>query len=243
MVYISGSPNRETILWLAIFTTMVASTHHRQQPRVVTRFKPRVVFGIMISHQLADRQCSEDIKQRGYHVPSPLQKDEMFIFRSNCTLPPEGPAFMGAIPVRSTLDIVWACFTVVLLCTWSVLHLNLPVRSTPTSSRQRYLRLLVRSQRKAKWMAMNVLAPEWAFGAAFNDWKIAKDLDKDFMHYAESDKVPWTKTHTHFANMGGFQLSFQKTEDSTTVSYTLEANCVAGKLCECEWLENSCPSS
>lgn len=167
----------------------------------------------------------------------------MFFYQSNCTLPPAGSAFMGAVPVRSTLDIVWGCSTVVLLCTWSVLHLNLPVSSTPTSSRQRYLRMLVRSYRKIKWMAMNILAPEWAFGAAFNDWKIARDLDKGFMGFAKRDKLPWTNKHTHFANMGGFQLSFQKTKDSATISHGLEVDRIAGKFCGRELLETSCSTS
>ena len=138
---------------------------------------------------------------------------------------------MDAVPVRSTLDIVWACSAVIFLCTWSVLHLNLPVSSTPTSFWQRKLRMLVRFHRKAKWMAMNILAPEWAFGAAFNDWKIARDLDKDFQYFAERDKVPWTKKHTQFANMGGFQISFQETKDPATISHSLEASCIVGESC------------
>lgn len=83
-------------------------------------------------------------------------------------------------------------------------------------------------------MAMNILAPEWAFGAAFNDWKIAKDLDEEFMGFASSDGIPWTKKHTHFANMGGFRLSFQETESSTTESYALDTTCVARKFCDCK---------
>lgn len=78
---------------------------------------------------------------------------------------------------------------------------------------------------------MNILAPERAFGAASNYWKIARDLDKDFQYLAERDRVPWTKKHTHFANMGGFQISFQKTKDPATNSHSLEANCIVGESC------------
>lgn len=90
----------------------------------------------------------------------------MAIFSINCTLPPEGTAFVHPPNARGTLDIVYSCAVVIVLCTWSVLHLNVPLQTTPTNKLQKLARSLSRTLTKLKWMVVNILAPEWPFAQA-----------------------------------------------------------------------------
>jgi len=96
----------------------------------------------------------------------------MISFASNCTLPPKGIGFVSAPEVRGTLDILWSCLATLVICTWSILHLNVPEQSTPNGKLQKYTRSSVRLFHKIKWLFVNILAPEWAFGKAFGDYSI-----------------------------------------------------------------------
>ncbi|KUJ16975.1 uncharacterized protein LY89DRAFT_585846 [Mollisia scopiformis] len=123
-------------------------------------------------------------------------------FKSNCTLPPDGTAFVASPDVRGTFDVVWSCISVLLICTWSILHLNIPVQSTPRTKVQKYVRASFRTCTKIKWMLMNVVAPEWALGKAWSDYRSVASLEASFKPYE------WSRSHIYLANMGGFAISF-----------------------------------
>src|SRR5947207_249854 len=55
---------------------------------------------------------------------------------------------------RGTLDIVWVCLCTVVACTWTILHLNVP---GPGDG------FWVKIGRKAKWMVITILFPEFIF--------------------------------------------------------------------------------
>lgn len=157
-------------------------------------------------------------------------------FQSNCTLPPEGVSFVSSAPTRGTLDIVWSCLAVIILCTWSVLHLNVPLQSFPTNRRQKFRRSASRTLQKMKWMAVNLLAPEWPFASALKDLYALKQMEKNFNGYKTRDNVDWTLTHCYFADMGGFVLSFSRdlaSEGQKQRADTLTADdrCLAGLRC------------
>lgn len=57
-------------------------------------------------------------------------------------------------------------------------------------------------------MGTNVLAPEWALGKAWSDYRSVSMLAKRFERFSGDEGVPWSRTHTHFANMGGFAIRF-----------------------------------
>ncbi|CZR50406.1 uncharacterized protein PAC_00278 [Phialocephala subalpina] len=132
----------------------------------------------------------------------------MTAFHTNCTLPISAPYFVSAPNVRGTLDIVWNCLSVLLLCTWSILHLNVPVESYSTGTCQKYVRGMKRFGKKIKWMMFSLLAPEWLLGKALGDLMSASLLEKKFREFAYSDDVPWMKSHVFLANMGGFAIQF-----------------------------------
>ncbi|KAL7803976.1 hypothetical protein V8C43DRAFT_311824 [Trichoderma afarasin] len=83
-------------------------------------------------------------------------------FAPNCTLPNETPVgFIQAPNIRTMMQIVWGCFSVILLCTWSILHLNVPPELTPKTKWQWIYRKLFLLFRKVYWMGVMLIAPEF----------------------------------------------------------------------------------
>ncbi|CAG8948237.1 unnamed protein product [Penicillium salamii] len=131
-------------------------------------------------------------------------------FNSNCTLPPNEVTFVTSPNTRGTLNIVWSCLAILLICTWSILHLNVPEQSITTNRKEQYTRALTRVFWKIAWMAMNLLSPEWALGKALADSGSVSCVAADFDEFSEMDDVPWTRTHTYFVNMGGIAIHFDE---------------------------------
>lgn len=131
-------------------------------------------------------------------------------FKSNCTLPPEGVNFVSSPNARGTLDIVWSCISILLLCTYSVLHLNVPIQSSPETKREKICQVFFRTLDKAGWMLLNLVAPELPLAKAWSDYRSAKIAHAKLKRWAEVDGVDWSLTHTHFANMGGFMVKFRQ---------------------------------
>jgi hypothetical protein len=131
------------------------------------------------------------------------------------------------------LDIVYSCLVVITLCTWSVLHLNVPVQVTPAGRRQKLARGLFRTLKKLKWMAINIVAPEWPFAQAvtglISECRLQKKFDDYSGDWDPKDRASWTRSHTQLANMGGFVIRFDRT---THAAEQLEdAQCVVDKYC------------
>lgn len=82
---------------------------------------------------------------------------------------------------RGTLTLVWSCMITIFACTWTVLHLNVPGRHEGP---------LVITLRKLKWMAVNILFPEFIFAKAICDLRLALDELREF-----DENVRWTGTH------------------------------------------------
>lgn len=157
-------------------------------------------------------------------------------FSIECTLPPKGRTFVEAPDARGTLNIVYSCLAVLVLCTWGVQHLNVPPQTIPKGWRQKRARALLRLLTKVKWMAFNILAPEWPFTQAVcglvNEYQVRKDFD----HFKECDEVQWTGTHTQLANMGGFVVRFDQTRESSSycrdaAEQNEHAHCVVDEYC------------
>jgi hypothetical protein len=63
-----------------------------------------------------------------------------------------------------------------------------------------------RTWTSTKWMLVTMVAPEVLLGKALADRKIAKLGLDELQRFAAEDGVPWTLTHSLFANMGGFVI-------------------------------------
>ncbi|KAL8998553.1 MAG: hypothetical protein Q9169_002393 [Polycauliona sp. 2 TL-2023] len=99
---------------------------------------------------------------------------------------------------RGTLDIVWSCLTVIILNTWTVLHVNIPPAEWNTW--HVYLH-------KLKWAFTVLLIPEGILAISFNQWRHARSSIPKMR-----DFVPgWTIHHGFYAEMGGFKVVDEKT--------------------------------
>src|ERR1700761_9211684 len=110
-----------------------------------------------------------------------------FSFTPTCSLPPENTKFTSTPNVRSTLDIVWTCFSILLLCTWSVLHLNIQPQIKPRAVGH-YIRLMgFLVKRKAKWMLLTLMAPEILIGLALSQFVAARYGQGMMKEFASED--------------------------------------------------------
>ncbi|CZR63518.1 uncharacterized protein PAC_13415 [Phialocephala subalpina] len=86
---------------------------------------------------------------------------------------------------RGTLTLVYSCLITVFACTWTVLHLNVPgLYDGPWT----------KALRKAKWMAITVLFPEFILSKAICDLRLAlNDLREFDMELKKKyDDLKWT---------------------------------------------------
>ncbi|KAH8900240.1 hypothetical protein GQ53DRAFT_869633 [Thozetella sp. PMI_491] len=114
----------------------------------------------------------------------------MQTFQLNNTLPSAGVNFVSSPYIRVSLDIVRSCASVLLLCAWSALHLNVSLQSTPGTFRQKYKRTAWTLVRKIKWMLINLLAPELPLGKAWSDRKSVKFVAEKFETWSKKDGIP-----------------------------------------------------
>ena len=93
---------------------------------------------------------------------------------------------------RGTMDIIWSCASTVFLCTWVMLHLNVPAKQDSE---------IRRMVRKSKWFVLALLAPEVIMLFAGGQWASAKrscaDMEAIGIH-------GWTMVHAFYADSGGF---------------------------------------
>lgn len=95
---------------------------------------------------------------------------------------------------RGTMDIIWSCLLTTFICTYTMLHLNVPAvnESTP--------RIICR---RVFWMFIAILGPEIVLAYAAGQWGTAEAGVKSFH---DSGYIQWTTAHAFFADMGGFLL-------------------------------------
>ncbi|KAL9608538.1 MAG: hypothetical protein Q9167_006631 [Letrouitia subvulpina] len=114
--------------------------------------------------------------------------------------------YVGEPNGRGTFTIVWSCLAVLLLNTWTVLHLNIP------HPKWRSWRIYMH---KAKWAFVALLIPEGIMTVAFNQRRNAKSSIKYMKKYAPQ----WTLMHGFYSEMGGFKVR----DESTETLYTFRA--------------------
>jgi hypothetical protein len=127
-------------------------------------------------------------------------------FDTQCTTPETSTNFVSSPNARGTLDILWSCALTIIACTWTIQHLNVPVQREGRDPGWRGdLKWRLQSTwQTTKWMLVTIIAPEIILGKALGDRKDAKDDLEELQKFAREDNVPWSMTHSLFANMGGF---------------------------------------
>jgi hypothetical protein len=145
----------------------------------------------------------------------------MINFQPNCTFPTSTPSgFVQSPLIRSTTDIIWTCMTVLLLSTWSTLHLNVPPDLRPTTKLQEFRKELYLFGRKLGWMAIMLAFPEYFVGIATTNLFAAWVNNAHLEAMAKNDGVPWSLTHTVLANIGGIAIQFNKSTRSLSSTVT-----------------------
>lgn len=132
----------------------------------------------------------------------------MFSFYPHCTFPSQAAGYIAAPNIRSTLEIVWDCVSILILCSWSILHLNVPGQYTPHSKLQKLRRHAWFTMRKAKWMLVTLVAPEFIAAKALTSYRSARLNYPALKEFADEDAVPWSMAHTFLADMGGLVIYF-----------------------------------
>lgn len=137
----------------------------------------------------------------------------MISFKPNCTFPDGTPSgFVNNPNIRSTMQIVWSCIAIIILSTWSILHLNVPLDFRRQNGRQMFLQRLYLTSRKVLWMIVMFVAPEgWTSLCALKMFT-ARHNNEILEELAKKQGVPWSQTHTVFADMGGFAICFSDRE-------------------------------
>ena len=143
-------------------------------------------------------------------------------FTPNCTLPPEHTNYVSGPNVRSTLSISWNCLSIIILCTWNILHFNVPARRpTALNTLQKLWWVALALKKKAKWMIISILMPEILVGMALDEYLAARDTSKNELALlAKDDGTEWELIHSYFANMGGFVLDFTEILDQRSPETT-----------------------
>ncbi|KAJ4138603.1 hypothetical protein NW768_002453 [Fusarium equiseti] len=95
---------------------------------------------------------------------------------------------------RGTVTLIWGCVTTIFACSWTILHLNVPALNDFT-----WTKLL----RKAKWMAITIVFPEFILSKAICDLRLALQELCEFDDYLRSkgDKLKWTTQYEMFGNV------------------------------------------
>src|SRR6201996_2815039 len=98
---------------------------------------------------------------------------------------------------RSTYDILWSCLVTIFACTYTVLHLNIPAQKDRKWKRMR---------RQAKYVLLNILAPEIVVGFACSEFLLTTRSTTDFRDSSGFSEEQWTLTHSFYAYAGGFLI-------------------------------------
>jgi hypothetical protein len=101
---------------------------------------------------------------------------------------------------------------VLLLCTWSIQHLPVPLQCRAQSIRQHANGFFCQLRVKLRWMLVTLIAPELLCGVAAEEWLYAKQAAQTMAERAKDDGEEWTTSHGFFAQMGGFRLRFPSLE-------------------------------
>jgi hypothetical protein len=144
----------------------------------------------VVSLVIVTQRASSTLKVRS----SPLSSDTSHSSVHNTTAEVLRPGWISGPDGRGTLDIIWSSLTTILLCSWTVLCLNVP---PPRWSRARTI------WQKFLMAGLGVLGPEFILQLALAQWSSACRSVEAF-HSLGHDK--WSMTHAFLADMGGFVL-------------------------------------
>ncbi|KIW22287.1 uncharacterized protein PV07_12188 [Cladophialophora immunda] len=155
----------------------------------------------------------------------------MIDFLPNCTFPSTSPSgFVRGPNIRSTMDIIWSCTSIIIISTWSVLHLTVPPDIKPKSKLQVLRKEFYFFGRKISWMGVMLAFPEYLVGISTTNLFASWVNNQHLKELADADDVPWSLTHTTLANMGGIAIRFSDPGDRGVSGGQCQQSSVPGGL-------------
>ena len=106
---------------------------------------------------------------------------------------------------RGTIDVLWICAFTLFICTWTVLHPNIPTRGE-LLARWTQWRFWRKRLKLAGLMVVMVVAPELVVALAARDWLWARSSVREMRELGFQDRQ-WSMSHAFFANMGGYVVN------------------------------------
>lgn len=106
---------------------------------------------------------------------------------------------------RTGFDILWSCLFTIFACTWTVQHLNVPPQREDESTpgwRGDFKRWWRNFRTSMTWIIITILTSEVLITLNSGQLFCALETLKKSKAFAAEDDVPWSLTHSLFANMG-----------------------------------------
>ena len=116
---------------------------------------------------------------------------------------------------RSTSQIFFSCLFTLFVCTWTVLHLNVP------KAGEGEVQIFIQ---KLKWMAIAFIGPEFVFGHALAEFTAAWKSCRYLKDVAAAKGLQWTLAHGFYANQGGFVLNYCADDQSANADESKNTN-------------------
>ncbi|KAF2650631.1 hypothetical protein K491DRAFT_638730, partial [Lophiostoma macrostomum CBS 122681] len=99
---------------------------------------------------------------------------------------------------RGTASLLFSCVSTILICTWSALHLDVPLRQDASA-----ISLFLR---KVVYLIFALLAPEMVALIAFWDWAGTRKLTEDMRTHVVGSE--WSSTLSFFVVMHGVRVQY-----------------------------------
>ncbi|OQU99761.1 hypothetical protein CLAIMM_05348 [Cladophialophora immunda] len=128
------------------------------------------------------------------------------------------------------MDIIWSCTSIIIISTWSVLHLTVPPDIKPKSKLQVLRKEFYFFGRKISWMGVMLAFPEYLVGISTTNLFASWVNNQHLKELADADDVPWSLTHTTLANMGGIAIRFSDPGDRGVSGGQCQQSSVPGGL-------------